>query len=237
MSGAGATGAPHASPTVCVLSPRDLGDRELREWLMITKVCIPRKSMWKLYCDWWCSFGNHTVLLLLLWIVHITNWSIIVANSEKVLVSPGTLLSQLVGRVGIPRRADKLKGELLAGFASIIVQQTPINSWQEKPITQETRVRKKEREKFILGACSSREVAGSTNLSSPQDVMWFDVSVQEQMAKKEFLRHFQCKKVVFIKAQGQDLWAQRVALGLWGAIDYTLLSYETKEVSKRTFIC
>ena len=86
-------------------------------------------------------------------------------------MSPGTLLSQLVGRVGIPRRADKLKGELLAGFASIIVQQTPINSWQEKPITQETRVRKKEREKFILGACSSREVAGSTNLSSPQDVM------------------------------------------------------------------
>ena len=40
----------------------------------------------------------------------------------------------------------------------------------------------------------------------------------EPMAKKEFLR----QKGDFIIAQGQDLWTERAALGLWRAADFIL---------------
>ena len=37
----------------------------------------------------------------------------------------------------------------------------------------------------------------------------------ELMARKEFLRCLRFKKSDFIKAQGQDPWAEGAALGLW----------------------
>ena len=39
------------------------------------------------------------------------------------------------------------------------------------------------------------------------------------MAKKEFLKMSLVQKGNFIKAWGQDLWAERAALGLWRVND------------------
>ena len=41
---------------------------------------------------------------------------------------------------------------------------------------------------------------------------WGDGGGSEPMAKKEFLKRR--KRVIIIKARGQDLWAERAALGL-----------------------
>ena len=40
------------------------------------------------------------------------------------------------------------------------------------------------------------------------------------MGKKEFLRRFKVQKGIFILAGGQDLWAERAVLWLWGVSDY-----------------
>jgi len=84
----------------------------------------------------------------------VTNQSIPVTNSGNKWVSPGALLRPTALTWGISRGLEKWKTQLLAGFANTVAEQTRISSYQEKAITQEMRVWKREREKFILGASS-----------------------------------------------------------------------------------
>lgn len=53
--------------------------------------------------------------------------------------------------LAIPRAPDRSKAYLLPGFASIVAEQTRMDSSPGKPIIQERRVWKRERETFILG--------------------------------------------------------------------------------------
>lgn len=55
---------------------------------------------------------------------------------------------------GVLKELDRLKVQLRARFANTVVQQTRIYSLQEKSIAQETRVWKREKERFIAGVVS-----------------------------------------------------------------------------------
>lgn len=55
---------------------------------------------------------------------------------------------------GIPVGIGKSKAYLLAGFANAVAEETGTNSSQEKPKTQEMRIWKRERGKFISSARS-----------------------------------------------------------------------------------
>lgn len=69
----------------------------------------------------------------------------------------------------ILKRPDKLKAQLLAGFADTVAEQTQRNLSQEKPVPQEMRVWKRGREKFILDVGSLETWQAqilTTNLSS-----------------------------------------------------------------------
>ena len=79
----------------------------------------------------------------------------IAANLGNEGVNPSTAAASF-SIPGILRRMDKSKAQFLAESANAIVDQTWINSLGEKPVTQELRVWKTEREKFILGTSAWR---------------------------------------------------------------------------------
>lgn len=74
--------------------------------------------------------------------------SIIGANSGKERGSPGTLLGPGGSREGAGQMQSTAPGWLV----NIAAEQTQINLWQEKPVTKDGRVWKREKEKFTLGA-------------------------------------------------------------------------------------
>lgn len=84
----------------------------------------------------------------------VTNPSSTDADSGHEQVSPGSMLQPTAPSWGFPKGLDKSRAKLPAGFANTVAEETRINSSQEEPVTQETRVWKRGREKFISGARS-----------------------------------------------------------------------------------
>lgn len=86
--------------------------------------------------------------------VAVTEQSITTTNSGNEQVRPSTLPRPTTLPLGMTRELDKSEAWLLAGCANTVVEQTPINLRQEKPITQERKVWKREGERFLSGAGS-----------------------------------------------------------------------------------
>lgn len=85
-------------------------------------------------------------------IAHVTYRSVTDTNSGNEWVSAGALLWPAALSRETLKGLDKLRARSLVGFASAVARQTWINYLREKPITQETKTWKREREKFSSGA-------------------------------------------------------------------------------------
>lgn len=90
-------------------------------------------------------------LLIIFFLLNVIQPSII-GNAGNEGVSPAVLPRATAPPQGLPKGLDKLKAQFLVGFVKTAAQQTQIKSSQERPITQETLEKRKE--KLILGSGS-----------------------------------------------------------------------------------
>lgn len=100
-------------------------------------------------------------LLIIFFFLNVIQPSII-GNAGNEGVSPAVLPWATAPPQGLPKGLDKLKAQLLVGFVKSSAQQTQKKSSQERPITQESLEKRKE--KLILGSGSQGEIQVQSSL-------------------------------------------------------------------------